>query len=80
MRRDFEPQEDVNEGDNIVESKTRNKKLIKSGFLLELKIDVTLKLLELGSGKMIKNMIKLEGQSTRQKLIATLASLCTFCI
>lgn len=38
MRGDFEPQEDVNEGDNIVESKTRNKKLIKSEFLLELKI------------------------------------------
>jgi hypothetical protein len=31
MREDFEPQEDVNEGDNIVGSKTRNKKLIKSG-------------------------------------------------
>jgi pantothenate kinase len=44
MRGDFE---DVNEGNNIVKSKTRNKKLIKSGFLLELKIDVTSKILEL---------------------------------
>jgi hypothetical protein len=55
MRGDFEPQEDVNEGDdNIVESKTRSKKLIKSGFLLELKIDVSLKILELGSGRIDK--------------------------
>jgi hypothetical protein len=30
MRGDFEPQENENDGDNIVESKTRNKKLIKS--------------------------------------------------
>jgi hypothetical protein len=52
--------------------KQGTKKLIKSGFLLELKIHVTLKILELGSGKMIKNMIKLEGQSTRQKSITTL--------
>jgi hypothetical protein len=37
-----------------------------------LKTDVNLKILELGSGKMIKNMIKLEGQSTKQKSIATL--------
>jgi hypothetical protein len=65
MREDFKLQEDVNEGDNIVESKTRNKKLTKNKFLLELKIDVTSKILELGSEKMIKNMIKLEEPSTR---------------
>ncbi len=28
--------------------------------------------MELGSGKMIKNMIKLEGQSTKQKSTTTL--------
>jgi hypothetical protein len=37
-----------------------------------LKIDLNSKILELGSGKMIKNMIKLEAQPTRQKSMANI--------